>query len=449
MDSAQAKLFAEQLLSEAHIDQWELTNFIGYGKSSVVMSAVSGEHKVAVKVFHPEIVERFGLQAQVIRINREKLLINNDHPSIVKIIDGGVSKDSNHPYIVMELISGEILSNLLEKIPRENIKLIIEQLARATKHIEDFGVVHRDIKPENIIITDSEYTKIKLLDFGVMRPVGDSSATDQPGHRPFVGTHQYSPPEMLHRNEEDTVEGWRSITFYQIGAVLHDLIMREPIFESHKEPYANLVIAVDNIRPKIDAEDVEPELISLAKRCLLKKPYERSRAVEWKDFLFSAKTNQPTNEDRLNTLKKKQQLSKAIVEMQGLARIEANRVKDVKLDSLRQNLRDKVEIVLERLADVLPPKTIKSLHQIHPNTEIICHFPADKSLNLSTNFHFELSFYNEPESSFVEIYVRAGTGEVGNEITWVHLGGFLDQLDDFEPVLEEWLINLLELLINN
>jgi hypothetical protein len=68
-----------------------------------------------------------------------------------------------------------------------------------------------------------------VMDFGVIRPVGEPGITDG-DQRPFIGTLQYSSPEFLFRTEADTPEGWRALTFYQLGAVLHDLIMRQRIF---------------------------------------------------------------------------------------------------------------------------------------------------------------------------------------------------------------------------
>jgi serine/threonine protein kinase len=71
-----------------------------------------------------------------------------------------------------------------------------------------------------------EFKRLVLLDLGVLRPIAGSTLTDANGIQAFVGTLQYSSPEFLLRQEEESLDGWRSLTFYQIGGVLHDLIMR-------------------------------------------------------------------------------------------------------------------------------------------------------------------------------------------------------------------------------
>lgn len=331
MDSSQAKQFAEQLLQKGTVANWNLHSFLGFGKSAVILKAEKNGQEAAIKVFHRELIDRFGLPAQMIRIERERMLIGTTHPSLVQIIDGGMCNDVNLPYVVMELVPGEILSNVLEVIPRTSIESMIEQLARAVKHLEDLGLVHRDIKPDNIMVLDVDRPLIKLLDFGVIRPIGDSSATDQPGHAPFIGTHQYSPPELAHCREEDSIDGWRAITFYQIGAVLHDLIMRKRLFATEQQTIADLVNAIDETDPDVHAHEVPLELCALAKRCLLKKPNERTRLVEWSDFLFSEKPQAPDVQQRKELLFKRQQTFPARCVVNPLEKIERVRLDNHRL----------------------------------------------------------------------------------------------------------------------
>lgn len=174
----QARQFGDQLLSHGSLGGWKVHEVIGNGKSAVVLRAERDGKAAALKVFHPEIVERFGLDAQKTRINRELALIDTTHPYLVDILDGGVCDIFGHPYVAMELVPGNVLAEILKSIPRDAIEPIIEQLARAAKRLEDLGLVHRDIKPDNIMVTNLAPVHIKLLDFGVLKPIGDSSATN-------------------------------------------------------------------------------------------------------------------------------------------------------------------------------------------------------------------------------------------------------------------------------
>jgi len=86
-----------------------------------------------------------------------------------------------------------------------------------------------------IILLDG-LKRLVLLDFGVLRPIGKPGLTDGTGHRSFIGTLQYSSPEFLLRKEEDSLLGWRAVTIYQIGGVLHDLVIRRPLFADFADP---------------------------------------------------------------------------------------------------------------------------------------------------------------------------------------------------------------------
>jgi len=176
----------------------------------------------------------------------------------------------------------------LTLVPRDKIASILQQIASAAQFLEGKDLAHRDIKPENIAVFP-DFSRAVLLDLGVLRPFGDSSLTDEDA-RVFIGTLRYSSPEFLLRDERDTVEGWRAITFYQLGAVLHDLIMRRTLFKEFSEPFAVLVEAVKNEKPEIHADDVPADLILLAQNCLIKSPDARLAMVSWNDFDLASGT---------------------------------------------------------------------------------------------------------------------------------------------------------------
>jgi serine/threonine protein kinase len=120
------------------------------------------------------------------------------------------------------------------------------------------------------------------LDLGVLRPFGPSNLTDV-DQRSFIGTLRYSSPEFLLRQEKESLEGWRAVTFYQLGAVLHDMLMRRPLFDDHSEPFSELVNAVQFEKPEIHSPDAAS--VSLANRCLVKNPSTRLELVSWGDFI--------------------------------------------------------------------------------------------------------------------------------------------------------------------
>ncbi|MCQ8873091.1 protein kinase [Mesorhizobium sp. LMG17149] len=282
MDSVKAGILYEKLKGTS-IGPWRIDKLKGIGKSAAVFLGSQGTETVAVKIFDDELIEKYGDKAQLARIDRELKLVGKSHPSMVKILDGGFDKTTSSHYIVMEYLDGPNLKECLTEIPSINIGSLIQQLASCAHFFENEGLVHRDIKPENIVILDN-YTKLILLDFGVIKPIGQPGFTDDDGIQPFIGTLQYSSPEFLLREEDNSRDGWRALTYYQIGAVLHDLIMRKALFEEYATPFARLVNAIQSTVPIIQSSSVENYLIELARTCLLKQPKARLTLLDWSSF---------------------------------------------------------------------------------------------------------------------------------------------------------------------
>jgi eukaryotic-like serine/threonine-protein kinase len=280
MDTAQAAALKQSLIG-GHVGGWAIEGAHGHGKSAVVMAAIKEGRRGAVKVFHPELVELFGRDVQLERIRRETSLIGSKHENLVEILDGGECGETGHLYVVMEELPWKNLKEALPNVPADKVRTIISQVASAAKYLEDKGLAHRDIKPENIAIS-ADFSKAKLLDLGVIRPFGISDLTDV-NARPFIGTLRYSSPEFLRRVEEDSPSGWRAVSLYQLGAVLHDMIMKREIFHKYSEPYPVLVEAVLNEVPEVHG--VDANLIRICNYSLVKSPQTRLELVSWADYL--------------------------------------------------------------------------------------------------------------------------------------------------------------------
>ncbi len=88
---------------------------------------------------------------------------------IAAVTDYGV--DEGLPWLVMELLEGEVLERRLAEgpLPPADAVKIVEQIAKglAVAHAE--GVTHRDLKPANVFLTRTEDGErlVKLLDFGI------------------------------------------------------------------------------------------------------------------------------------------------------------------------------------------------------------------------------------------------------------------------------------------
>ena len=283
LDEMTARRTAKQLLGKK-VGGWAVGEYIDAGKSAFVCRGNRGEEECAIKIFGRDI-EELGRDELKERIDRQLELIGNEHENLIRIFGGGYCEEAKCFFLVMEFVEAPNLKQVLNEVPRDKIWSLISQVASAAKHLEKLQLAHRDIKPANILI-ERDYCKAILLDLGVVLPMGGKSLTDKTNIKPFIGTLQYSSPEYLLREEQNTEEGWRGVTFYQLGAVLHDMIMRYPIFQDQTSPYGRLVQAVCHRVPKVRADDVDSEMIHLVEKCLIKDPIIRIKYVKWEDFEY-------------------------------------------------------------------------------------------------------------------------------------------------------------------
>jgi len=233
MDNILAARMADEIVG-SEVGGWRARRLLGVGKSALVLRGEKSGQEAALKVFDPDLIKKYGESTQLSRIDREKRLIGKSHPNLVRIFDGGKCNVTGYLFVVMEYIPAKDQAQVLTAVPRDRIRPLIAQLALAARFLHEHELAHRDIKPSNIAVSD-DFQHLTLLDVGVLRPFGEAGLTDTEGQH-FVGTLQYSSPEFLFRNEKDTPDGWLALAFYQIGAVLHDLIKKKTIFEEFLIP---------------------------------------------------------------------------------------------------------------------------------------------------------------------------------------------------------------------
>lgn len=282
MDRSKALEILERLSGKPFAG-WKIQSFIDNGKSAAVFRATRDGETAAIKIFDTDLITRFGGDALMVRTEREKKLLHHNHPNLVKMLDAGVDEESGLHFLAMEFLDGRSLADCLEDIPPDNVASLIEQLASAASFLEDMQLAHRDIKPPNIMIS-RDFATLTLLDLGVLKPIGEVGLTDHGNALLFIGTNQYASPEFAMRDERDDIEGWRALTFYQIGAVLHDLIMKQQLFAEHLGVPARLAHAVQHEVVQIRSATTSPWLVSLAQNCLVKSPETRLRLVRWESF---------------------------------------------------------------------------------------------------------------------------------------------------------------------
>lgn len=266
---------------------WSVLDTAGRGGTAPVYSIRTPLGDRALKIYDERFSSGEEGQIQAVRVQMQVDLGEHECDFLVKVYEGGEFED--RLYVLMSLAPGNELEKCLGNIPRSKIRQIIDQIARAAIFLEQRGLCHRDIKSANIFISD-DFEHATLLDVSVLRDINDpiGIGTDHGNQLPMVATARYSPPEYLFRLLDPSEQSWHALNVYQLGAVLHDLIMREPIFEDQYKIAGDnryrFAWAVATMSPNTQANDVDRDLVNLAQRAL-DKLWQKRLSIKLSDFL--------------------------------------------------------------------------------------------------------------------------------------------------------------------
>jgi len=261
---------------------YRILSQLGHGGMGVVYVAEDTHlgRRVAVK-FSTASPENTQFRARFLREARAASALN--HPHIAGIYDYGETPEG-HPFIVMELVSGEDLFHVLRHgpMPVEQSLRIVEQAAEALGEAHRQGIAHRDIKPSNIVL--GERGEVKVLDFGLAKqmqeapPSQDASTilTSATLEGTILGTPQYMSPEQA----KDAPLGPASDLF-SLGAVLYECLAAKPAFSgANSVEILAAVLHVDPPPPSQFNPQVTPEMDRIALKALAKQPEARYQSAD-------------------------------------------------------------------------------------------------------------------------------------------------------------------------
>jgi len=270
---------------------WALLGQLGEGGTAPVFEVVGPEGPRALKLYSEAFSTGQRGEVEQRRIEQQVALGDHDCPSLVRVYEGG--EFEGRLYVLMSRAPGTELEKRLHDVPRERIRQIVDQVAKAALFLAHRGICHRDIKSSNVFISD-DFEQATLLDVSVIRCIHDpvGVGTDREGQLPVVATARYSPPEYLFRLLDPGPELWHALTVYQLGGLLHDLIMKVPLFESEYSKSAEnryrFAWVVATVNPVIMAGGVDEDLVFTAVRAL-DKDWRRRSALVLEDFVADAK----------------------------------------------------------------------------------------------------------------------------------------------------------------
>jgi serine/threonine-protein kinase len=238
------------------------------------LHSIDAFHKTfAIKKIHRHLAG----DARLVRmfVEEARLLAALDHGNIVRILELG-KQDGLH-YMVLEYVDGVNLRQMLERLadcearfPPELAVAVAKAVAQALCYIHGrvaadgtaAGLVHQDVSPGNVMLT--RFGEVKLLDFGVARPMGDPGAEQSAQPR---GTYAYMAPEQL---RGEAVDGRSDI--FSLGSVLYEMVFGHRLFQG--ESLAAIMRKVEQCE-RGPLEGCPPALATVLEKMLARVPADR------------------------------------------------------------------------------------------------------------------------------------------------------------------------------
>jgi serine/threonine-protein kinase len=228
--------------------------------------------QVALKLIRAEIEGKVdGLSERLLTEARAAAAIG--HPAIIQVFDFGVT-EHREPFIAMELLHGESLSQVLKKRGRvaagravRTLLPVIEALVIAHQR----GIVHRDLKPDNIFLAQqANRVQPKVLDFGIAK-LSQGFSANLTCEGTVLGSPAYMSPEQA-RGESDV--DFRT-DMWALCVVLYEMITGVHPFTGAN--WHGLMWSIMEGKPKTlaDHQIQEPALWAILQRGLSKEREQR------------------------------------------------------------------------------------------------------------------------------------------------------------------------------
>jgi serine/threonine-protein kinase len=230
------------------------------------------DRPAAVKVLHPTMVrdssvrERFRREA----VSAARII----HPNVAMVFDFGETA-SGAPYLAMEWIDGPSLRQVMVeqgRLPLQRIAWILRGVASGLAEAHALGLLHRDLKASNVMIAEAEGGRatVKLVDFGLARPVEQLPGQGLTAVGTLVGTPEYMAPEIILSRPLTP-----ACDLYAAGVLLYELLTGQLPFRG-----SGPSVLCSQVRDAPPPPPPAQGLGALALQLLQKEPQARPKSAE-------------------------------------------------------------------------------------------------------------------------------------------------------------------------
>jgi len=258
------------------LGQYTLVEKLGEGGMGAVYRARHARLRrpTAIKLLP---LERLSERAVARFENEVQLTAELTHPNTITVFDYGRTDDGVF-YYAMEYLDGANLAEVVAgsgAMPAERVVHILLQAAGALEEAHRVGLIHRDIKPANIMLARQgvDPDAVKLVDFGLVRPVNRKGDGDLTIDGAIVGTPSYMAPEAI----RDPNGAGPGSDLYSLAAVGYFLLTGSHVFAGDSV----VEICSHHLHTKPPAPSsrtdapVPAALDELLLECLAKQPEQR------------------------------------------------------------------------------------------------------------------------------------------------------------------------------
>ena len=260
------------LCERALTAQYELDREIGRGGMGIVYRARDRRLKriVAIKVLPPELAFRGEIRQRFLR--EAETAAQLSHPNIVPIYS--VDEKDGLVYFVMACVEGPTLAKRLHdegRIPINDTRRILTEVADALSYAHARGVVHRDIKPDNILL-DKDDGRAMVTDFGIARAIQEGADSRLTATGVAIGTPAYMSPEQAAGDRE--IDGRSDL--YALGVVGYQMLAGRLPFQASSTPSMLMKHISERPQPVTSLRaETPPDLAQCVMTLLEKEPVHR------------------------------------------------------------------------------------------------------------------------------------------------------------------------------